>query len=49
MIVSSSLAVGFSKSLITSLPNLAGYPDWMKDCLTTCTSSCQFVAIHFAL
>ena len=49
MIVSSSLAVGFSKSLITSLTNLAGYPDRMKDCLTTCTSSCQFVAIRFAL
>ena len=47
--VSSSLAVGFSKSLITSSTNLAGYPDRMKDCLIACTSSCQFVAIRFAL
>ena len=44
-----SLAVGFSKSLITSLTNLAGYPDRMKDCLIACTSSCQLVAIRFAL
>ena len=49
IIVSSSLAVGFSKSLITSLTNLAGYPDRMKDCLIVCTSSCQFVAIRFAV
>ena len=49
IIVSSSLAVGFSKSLITSLTNLAGYPDRMKDCLIACTSSCQLVAIRFAL
>ena len=49
IIVSSSLAVGFSKSLITSLTNLAKYPDRMKDCLIAGTSSCQFVAIRFAL